>query len=56
VADVLSWNFVVSLNENDYFELVWAATDTTIRLDAPTGIGFAPNIPSVILTVSEIAL
>jgi len=56
VADVLSWNFVVSLNENDYFELVWAATATTVRLDAPTQIGFAPNIPSVILTVSEIAL
>jgi hypothetical protein len=56
VADVLSWNFVVSLNENDYFELVWAATATTVRLDAPTEIGFAPDIPSVILTVSEIAL
>jgi hypothetical protein len=56
VADVLSWNFVVSMNANDYFELVWAATATTVRLDAPTEIGFAPDIPSVILTVSEIAL
>lgn len=56
IADVLAWNFVISMNANDYFELVWATTDITVRLDAPTEIGFAPDIPSIILTVSEIAL
>lgn len=56
VADVLAWNFILSMNANDYFELVWATTDLSATLPAPTGVGFAPDIPSVILTVTEVAL
>jgi len=56
VYDVLAWNFIVSMNANDYFELMWAANDTTIRLAAPGATSFCPAIPSVILTVTEVAL
>lgn len=56
VYNVLSWNFIISMNANDYFELMWAVNDVTVRLDAPVATAFCPAIPSVILTVTEVAL
>lgn len=61
---VASWNFPLSLNANDYFELIFAATDTNVRFAAeaadtgPTGGStFArPAVPSVILTVTQVQL
>ena len=56
VYDVAAWNFVVSMNANDYFQLVWATTDLTAKIDAPAGTAFCPAVPSLILTVTEAAL
>lgn len=53
---VAAWNFVISMNANDYFELMWATTDITAKIDAPSATGFSPAIPSVILSVTEAAL
>ncbi len=56
VHDVAAWNFVVSMNANDYFQLMWAVDDTSLYIDAPAATAFCPAIPSVILTVTEAAL
>jgi hypothetical protein len=61
---VASWNWPLSLNANDYFELIFAADDTNIQLAyevAQTGStgtsSFArPAVPSVILTVTQVQL
>lgn len=58
---VPSWNWVLSLVPNDYFELMFAVEDTNIQITATaaqTGANgtatFArPAVPSAILTVTE---
>lgn len=49
---VAAWNFVLRMGVGDYFELMWATTDTNIALRANTATAFCPAIPSVIMTVS----
>jgi hypothetical protein len=51
-AYVAAWNFVLRMDTNDYFELVWATSDVNVRLDASTATAFCPAIPSVIMTVT----
>lgn len=49
-----SWNWVFEMQPNDYFEIAWAANDTSIRLFAEPAITtpyIRPAVPSVILTV-----
>lgn len=61
---VPSWNWALSLNANDYFQLMYAVEDTNIQiiaLPAQTGAtgtaSFArPAVPSVILTVTQVQL
>lgn len=53
---VAAWNFVVSMNANNYFQLMWAVTDTSVSIAAPTATAFAPATPSTILTVTQVAL
>jgi hypothetical protein len=50
---VAAWNFLLDLNANDYFELMWASDDLDIIMLAAAATGFHPSIPSVILTVSN---
>ena len=50
-AAVAAWNFVLDLNPEDYFELMWAVSDTGVKLLAEAATSFAPSIPSLILTV-----
>lgn len=56
VYAVASWDVNVSMLPNDYFQIMWAATDTTVYIAAPAATAFAPAIPSVILNVTEVAL
>ena len=35
---------------------MWAASATTIKLDAPSAVGFAPNTPSAIIDIAQDAL
>lgn len=59
---VPSWNWALSLNASDYFEIVYAVEDTNIQiiaLPAQTGAtgtaSFArPAVPSIILTVVQV--
>ena len=51
---VAAWNFVVSSNANDYYELMISATDSNIRLKAVSASGVVPAIPSVIVSVVSV--
>lgn len=59
-----SWNWAISMDANDYFELMFAVEDTNIQLlhvAAQTGAAgtatFArPAVPSIILTVTQVQL
>lgn len=61
---VVSWNWVVSMNASDYFEIMYAVSDTALSIAAHaanTGANgtatFArPAVPSVILTVTQVQL
>lgn len=47
---VAAWNFLYSMNANDYLELVWTSDDAgTILRDGAAAYG--PSIPSVIATM-----
>ena len=52
-AAVAAWNFLLEMNQGDYFELMWAADSTGVRLQTFAASGFYPAIPSVILTVTN---
>jgi hypothetical protein len=55
---IAAWNFVTSLEANDYVEIAWASTDTNVVLlaTAPTaGPPAIPEIPSVILTITWVS-
>lgn len=49
---VAAWNFVFRLNTGDYFELMWATSNTNVQILADPATAFCPAIPSVIMTVS----
>jgi hypothetical protein len=51
---IAAWNFVVASNANDYYELMWSATDIHIRLKAVSANGVVPAIPSVIVSVVSV--
>lgn len=53
---VPSWSFSVSMQAGDYFELMYATTDTAITINAPAATSFAPSTPSATLRVSQINL
>lgn len=50
---VAAWNFLLEMNQGDYFELMWAADNTGVQLQTFAASGFYPAIPSVILTVTN---
>jgi hypothetical protein len=51
-----AWNYVVpATSPNDYYELVWQSTDADARILAATATGNIPAIPSIILTVTQVA-
>lgn len=51
---VASWNFMQTMNVNDYLELIWLSADTDISILANEGTSTIPGIPSVILTVQQV--
>jgi hypothetical protein len=53
---IASWNYVVpATSPNDYYELVWQSTDADALILAATATGNIPAIPSIILTVTQVA-
>lgn len=51
---VASWNFFVTAEAEDHFELYWKTTHTGIHVHTVAANGSVPAIPSVILTVSQV--
>ena len=54
---VPAWNFVETMGVNDYFELVWSTTSTTVTLSAhasQTVPYIRPAIPSALLTAFKL--
>jgi hypothetical protein len=53
---IASWNYVVpATSPNDYYELVWQSTDDDARILYEPASGNYPAIPSIILTVTQVA-
>lgn len=50
----ISLNEAVSLNANEYVELVYAADNTNVRLDAVPATAFAPIAPAVVIEVTQV--
>ena len=50
---VAAWNFLLSLNAGDYFELMWEVSDLSVTLHADPATAVHPAIPSIILTVTD---
>lgn len=50
---VPAWNFVLTLNAGDYFELIWEVDTTDLLLESFAATGTRPVIPSAILTVTN---
>lgn len=54
---VPAWNFVQTLNSNDYLELIWATENTNIIIEyvPPSAqTNGAPGIPSAIVTITPV--
>lgn len=52
---VAAWNFFIDLDEGDYFELMWAVSNTALHIVAEAATAYCPSIPSLILTVSYVS-
>jgi hypothetical protein len=50
---VAAWNYLLSMNAGDYFELMWEVSDTSVSLFHDVATAIHPDIPSVILTVTD---
>jgi len=53
-ANVAAWNFVVSANANDVFELAWQSSGGHTKLFSEAAAGNYPAIPSVIATMNRV--
>ena len=50
---VAAWNFFVSANANDYYEIMWSSSDNhTVAENEPAGAH--PAVPSIIVTVNQV--
>ena len=52
---IASWNFYSEAKAGDYFEVVGSVTNTGIFLPAIAASGVVPGVPSVILTINQVA-
>jgi len=52
---VAAWNFFVTLKHDEYVQLAWSTTTTNIALEANGASSPSPAIPSLIVTMNQIA-
>lgn len=52
---IISWNYFVNLQANDYIEFWWSPTDQKITIDSYEPVSPAPATAAVIVTVNHIA-
>ena len=50
-----AWNFMLTMQAGDYFQLMWSSPSTTVELAAFAASSPVPAIPSVILTVNWVS-
>ena len=53
---VAAWNFMIDLNANDFVQLMWFSTDSTVQI-VYAGQGsnpVRPSVPSLILTINQV--
>jgi hypothetical protein len=55
--NIAAWNYVVTANSGDYFQMNWYSTDVNIEMFAAAAgtTPTRPTTPSVILTVTQVA-
>jgi len=53
---IIAWNFIESMHIGDNFQLMWATDSVDVKIVAPASTAFCPDIPSVILTVTQVNL
>jgi hypothetical protein len=53
---IVTMTYKISLQATDYVEVYWAGSATALLLDAVTGIAFAPDAPSAIVSLTQIQL
>jgi hypothetical protein len=53
--DVLSWNTFITCHDNDYVEIIISATNENISLTAITGLDGNPDVPSITVTINQVA-
>ena len=51
---IAAWNFMLTLQANDYVELMWSTSNTAIVIEHNTAVAPAPAIPSTILTIQQV--
>lgn len=47
---VAAWNFILPMHTGDYFQLMWAVSNTGVKLLHEAATAFGPAIPSVIIS------
>jgi hypothetical protein len=52
---VAAWNYWVTVTAGQYYEIFWAADNTGVKLTSAAPTGVYPGVPSVILTVNQVA-
>ena len=52
---VAAWNFFAKLKKNDYLQLAWSVDTTDIAIEANGATSPSPAVPSVIVTMNQIA-
>ncbi len=52
---IAAWNFFGEAEAGDYFEVVGSVTSTSVFLPAIAANGVVPGVPSVILTITQVA-
>jgi hypothetical protein len=53
---VAAWNFVLTLAAGNYIELMWSVENTSISLPTYSAVSPHPATPSLIVTVSQVAV
>jgi hypothetical protein len=55
-SSIASWNFMLTLNANDYVQLYWSspATDIAISSTGTQSNPLRPSVPSIILTAQQV--
>lgn len=52
---VAAWNFYIKLKKNDYVQLAWSTDTINMAIEADSASGPYPAVPSVIVTMNQIA-